>query len=233
MATRPAAAAPAAHRARCTADGWRSPRRSGCRAAARVRAQARQRRAVCFWPARPPPPCANGRGLPPNRRPRRTHRLTPKAPLSQDVAALALACHPTTRLIDVLRRLKAGRFELRSELGSRRTGFRFTVHRPASAEVSACCHRPSGGDVASGVHVSVARARTASDALENRLALAVFPRDMPTGEASLRRVRSRDKFEPPRSFVLQPGNQQAPPVAVNLAVEAPFLRDVGARALTS
>ena len=110
---------------------------------------------------------------------------------------------------------------------------RFTVRRPASAEVSPCCHRPSGGDVACGVHVSIARPRAAGDALENRLALAVFRRDMPAGRASLRRVRCWNEFEPPRGFVLQPGNQQAPPLAVNLTVEAPFLRNVGARALTS
>ena len=110
---------------------------------------------------------------------------------------------------------------------------RFTVHRPASAEVSPCCHRPPGGDIACGVHISVARARTAGDAQENRLTLAVFGRDMPAGRASLRRVRSWNEFDPPRSFVLQPGNQQSPPVAVNLTVEASFLRDLGARALTS
>jgi hypothetical protein len=105
---------------------------------------------------------------------------------------------------------------------------RFTVRRPASAEVSPCCHRPSGGDIACGVHVSIARARIAGDALENRLALAVFRRDMPALRASLRRIRSRNKFEPPSSFVLQPGNQQSPCLAVNLTVEALFLRDVGA-----
>jgi hypothetical protein len=110
---------------------------------------------------------------------------------------------------------------------------RFTVHRPASAEVSPCCHRPSGGDVAGGVHVSIARARTAGHALENRLALAVLQRDMPAGRASLRRVRSGNIFEPPRSFAFQPGDQLSPPLAVNLTVEAPFLRDVGSRALTS
>jgi hypothetical protein len=110
---------------------------------------------------------------------------------------------------------------------------RFTVHRPASAEVSPCCHRPSGGDVACGVHVSIARARTAGDALKNRLALAVFRRDMPAVGAPLRRVRCQDKLQPSRSFVRQPGNQQSPPVAVNLTVEAPFLRDAGARAFPS
>jgi hypothetical protein len=106
---------------------------------------------------------------------------------------------------------------------------RFTVRRPDSAEVSPCCHRPSGGDVACGVHVGIARARTAGDALENRLALAVFRRDMPTGKASLRRVRSWNGFDPSRSFVVEPGNNQSPALAVNLTVEAPFLRDVGAR----
>ena len=110
---------------------------------------------------------------------------------------------------------------------------RFTVYRPASAEVSPCCHRPPGGDVACGVHASVARACAAGDTLENRLALAVFRCDMPAGRASLRRVRSWNGFEPSRSFVLQPGNQSSPPVAVNLTVEAPLLRDVGAWALTS
>ena len=109
---------------------------------------------------------------------------------------------------------------------------RFTVHRPARAEVSPCCHRPSGGDVACGVHVSIARPRAARDALENRLALAVFQRDMPAVGASLRRVRSGDEVEPPGGFVLQPGNHRAPPLAVNLSVEATLLRDVGAGAFT-
>ena len=110
---------------------------------------------------------------------------------------------------------------------------RFTVHRPASAEVSPCCHRPSGGDVACGVHVGVARPRAAGDALENRLALTVFRRDMPAVGASLRRVRRWDEFEPPHGLVLQPGHQQSPPLAADLTVEAPFLRDVGARAFPS
>jgi hypothetical protein len=110
---------------------------------------------------------------------------------------------------------------------------RFTVHRSASAKVSPCCYRPSGGDVACGVHVSVARARTAGYALENRLALAVFRRDMPAVGASLRRVRRWDEFQPPQGLVLQPGNQQAPPLAADFTVEAPFLRHVGTRAFPS
>ncbi|MDT5255011.1 MAG: hypothetical protein QOD10_91, partial [Mycobacterium sp.] len=65
------------------------------------------------------------------------------------------------------------------------------------------------------------------------LALAVFRRDMPTVGASLRRVRCRDEFEPPPGLVLQPGDQQSPPLAADLAVEAPFLSDVGARAFPS
>jgi hypothetical protein len=36
----------------------------------------------------------------------------------------------------------------------------------------------------------------------------------------------------PRSFVLQPGNQSSPPLAVNLTIEAPLLRDIGAWAFT-
>ena len=110
---------------------------------------------------------------------------------------------------------------------------RFTVHRPASAEVSPCCHRPSGGDVACGVHVGITRTNTAGDALENRLALAVFRRDMPTCRASLRRVRRWNEFEPPQGLKLQPGNQQPPALATDLPVEATFLRDAGARALTT
>ncbi|MDT5260045.1 MAG: hypothetical protein QOD10_5125 [Mycobacterium sp.] len=110
---------------------------------------------------------------------------------------------------------------------------RFTVRGPAGAEVSPCCHRPSGGDVACGVHVSIARSRTAGDALENRLALRVFRRDMPAVGAPLRRVRRWDQFEPPRGLVMQPGNQQPPSLAADLPVEAPFLRDQSAGAFTS
>ena len=110
---------------------------------------------------------------------------------------------------------------------------RFTVRRPASAEVSPRCHRPSGGDVACGVDVGIARPRTAGDALENRLALTIFRRDMPAVGASLRRVRCWNEFKAPLGLVLEPGNQQSPPLAVDLTVEAPFLRDVGARAFTS
>ena len=70
---------------------------------------------------------------------------------------------------------------------------RFTVRRPASAEVSPCCHRPSGGDVACSVHVGVARPSVAGFALENRLALTVLGSDVPAHRASLRRERGRHR----------------------------------------
>ncbi len=110
---------------------------------------------------------------------------------------------------------------------------RFTVHRPASAEVSPCCHRPPGGDIACGVHVSTTRPCAAGHALENRLALAVFRRDVPAVRASLRRVRRRDEFQPSHGLVLQPGHQQSPSLAADLPVEAPLLRDIAPEALPS
>ena len=109
-----------------------------------------------------------------------------------------------------------------SRLRSRRAELRFTVHRPASAKVSPRCHRPSGGDVACGVHVSIARPRTAGDTLEDRLALAVFRRDMPTLRTSLRRIRCWNNFKAPRGLVFQTGHRQSPPVAADLAIEAAF-----------
>jgi hypothetical protein len=87
---------------------------------------------------------------------------------------------------------------------------RFTVRRPASAEVSPCCHRPPGGDVACSVHVGVARPGVAGFALENRLALTVFGRDVPARRASLRRVRGWDLFDPTVSLVLQTRSEQTP-----------------------
>jgi hypothetical protein len=77
---------------------------------------------------------------------------------------------------------------------------RFTVRRPASAEVSPCCHRPSGGDIACSVHVGVARTLVAGLALENRLAPTISESDMPTNGASLRRVSGRDLLGPDRQI---------------------------------
>jgi hypothetical protein len=102
---------------------------------------------------------------------------------------------------------------------------RFTVHRPPRGEVSLCCHRPSGGDVAGGVDVGVARPRVASNAHEDRLALAVFGRDVPAGGALLRRVRGRDPFESARGLVVEPSNQPTPGLTADCAVEPALLRN--------
>ena len=108
---------------------------------------------------------------------------------------------------------------------------RFTVRRPASAEVSPCCHRPSGGDVACSVHVGVARPRAAGSTLENCLALAVFERDMSARGTSLRRVSSRDLLDPTTSLVLQTCGEQAPTAPVDRTVETSLLRNTHTRPL--
>src|SRR6476469_5085168 len=110
-------------------------------------------------------------------------------------------------------------------LCGRRAELRFTVRRPASAEVSPCCHRPSGGDVACSVLVGVARPRGAGLALENRLALTVFGREVPARGASLRGVRGRDLLDPTTSLVLQSRGEQTPSTPVNAPVEAALLGD--------
>ena len=100
---------------------------------------------------------------------------------------------------------------------------RFTVRRPANAEVSPCCHRPSGGDVACSVHVGVARPCVAGFALENRLTLAVPGRDVPTCGASLRRLRGRNLLDPTKSFVLQTRSEQTPSASADATVQPAFL----------
>jgi hypothetical protein len=86
----------------------------------------------------------------------------------------------------------------------RRTELRFTVHGPARAKVSPCCHRPSGGDFARDVHISIALPRIAGDALENRLALTIFRRDMLAVGATLRHVRCWNEFDPAQGRVPMP-----------------------------
>ena len=108
---------------------------------------------------------------------------------------------------------------------------RFTVRRPPTGEVSPCCHRPSGGDVACSVDVGVAPTGIAGFALEDRLALAVSGCDVPARGASLRRVRSRDLFDPAESLVLQTCDQLAPATSADRAVEPAFLGDSRARLL--
>jgi hypothetical protein len=108
---------------------------------------------------------------------------------------------------------------------------RFTVRRPPTGEVSPCGHRPSGGDVACSVDVGVAPSGIAGFALENRLALAVSGRDVPTSGASLRRERGRDLLDPAESFVLQTCDELAPAASADRAVEPAFLGDAHPRLL--
>ena len=102
---------------------------------------------------------------------------------------------------------------------------RFTVRRPPSGEVSPCCHRPSGGDIACSVDVGVAPTSSAGFALEDRLALAVPGSDVPTRGASLRRIRSRDLLDPTVSLVLQTRGEQPPTAAADRPVQPTLLRN--------
>lgn len=104
-----------------------------------------------------------------------------------------------------------------------------TVRRPPIGEVSPCCHRPSGGDVACSIDVGVAPPGSAGLALEDRLALAVSGCDVPARGATLRRVRSRDLLDPAVSLVLQACGQPAPTASVDGAVEPALLSDTDAR----
>ena len=108
---------------------------------------------------------------------------------------------------------------------------RFTVRRPPTGEVSPCCHRPSGGDVACSVDVGVAPSGSAGFALEDRLALAVSGSDVPARGASLRRVRGRDLLDPAESLVLQTCDELAPATSADRAVEPTLLGDSRTRLL--
>ena len=100
---------------------------------------------------------------------------------------------------------------------------RFTVRRPPIGEVSPCCHRPSGGDVACSVDVGVAPTSSAGFALENRLALAVPGSDVPARGASLRRVRGRDLLDPTVSLVLQARGEKPPSAAADRPIQPALL----------
>jgi hypothetical protein len=108
---------------------------------------------------------------------------------------------------------------------------RFTVRRPPTGEVSPCCHRPSGGDVACSVDVGVAPASRAGLALEDRLALAVSGSDVPARRASLRRVSSRHLLDPAQRLVLQACDDLTPATSTDRTVEPTLLSDTGARSL--
>jgi hypothetical protein len=110
---------------------------------------------------------------------------------------------------------------------------RFTVRRPASAEVSPCCHRPSGGDVACSVHVGVARPCFTGFALKNRLALTVFGRNLPAHRASLRRIRGRNLLNSAKSLMVQTRSEQTPTASADAAIQTAFLCDAMAGLLHS
>src|SRR5258708_27223688 len=99
---------------------------------------------------------------------------------------------------------------LSTGLCGRSRELRFTVRRPPTGEVSPCCHRPSGGDVARSIDVGVAPTSIAGLALEHRLTLAIPGCDVPTRGAALRRVRSRDLLNPAESLVLQTRDKLTP-----------------------
>jgi hypothetical protein len=153
------------------------------------------------------------------------------APLVPLTGIAAAPMTPVAVDLDVLPWPSPGDSNPTQLLCGRRAELRFTVRRPPAGEVSPCCHRPSGGDVACSVHVGVAPASIAGLALEDRLALAVSGCDVPARGASLRRVRSRDLFNPAESLVLQPCDQLAPATSHDCAVEPALLGDSRARLL--
>ena len=108
---------------------------------------------------------------------------------------------------------------------------RFTVRRPPTGEVSPCCHRPPGGDVACSVDVGVAPASSAGFAFENRLALAVSGCDVPAGGATLRRIRGRDLIDPTRSLVLQTRGQKPPTALADRPIQPALLSNPHTRPL--
>ena len=102
---------------------------------------------------------------------------------------------------------------------------RFTVRRQPIGEVSSCCHRPPGGDIACSVHVGVAWSSGAGLALENRLALTVSGCDVPARGAALRRECSRDLLDSTERFVSQTYDQLAPATSTYRAVKPTLLSD--------
>jgi hypothetical protein len=109
----------------------------------------------------------------------------------------------------------------------------FTVRRSADAEVSACGHRPSGGNIACSVDVGVAWSSGTGLALEHRLALAVSGSDVPTHRAALRRVGGRILLDPTGSFLLQPRCAQAPTTTADPAIKTSLLGDLAPGLLDS
>src|SRR5215468_12346019 len=81
------------------------------------------------------------------------------------------------------------------------------------------------GDVSGGVYVSV-EGDGAGAAGEDRLALAVLRRRMPTRRAPLRGVGRGDLLDPAGGLVFQAPGQQAPAGSHDLSVQPGFLPDV-------
>ncbi len=105
---------------------------------------------------------------------------------------------------------------------------RFTFHRPTGVEVSTCCHRPSGGDVAGRVDVGVPGV-TAGPTTEDGLALARFRIDGLAHRTRLGRVRGRYLLHPTGCLVLKPRHEIAPPVGEDAPVQRGLLDHVAAR----
>lgn len=103
---------------------------------------------------------------------------------------------------------------------------RFTLHSVQWPGRSTCCHRPSGGDVYGRIHVSVPGV-PAGAAAEDGLALARLPIHDPACRTRLGRVRSSNLLDPTRSLVLQSGDQQAPTIDEDAAVESCLRCNVG------
>jgi hypothetical protein len=101
----------------------------------------------------------------------------------------------------------------------RRAELRFTVRRPASAEVSPCCHRPSGGDVA----YSVVRPDVAGFALKYRLVLTVFGSAVPARRALLRPTGGRGLLGLTVSPLSETRSEQDPTPLADSPVQPTFL----------
>lgn len=86
---------------------------------------------------------------------------------------------------------------------------RFAVRPSRQSGASPRRHRMPCGDIPGRVHISVER-DSAGEAGEDRLALAVARRDMPTLAAPLRGVRGGDFLDSAGSLVFQASDQQVP-----------------------
>jgi hypothetical protein len=104
---------------------------------------------------------------------------------------------------------------------------RFAVLGRAQRLASPRSHRMPCGNVQCRVHVGM-RLAPAGDAPE-RLTLAVLRSDVPACRAALARVRGIDLLDPAGSLVLQPFQEDPPPVREDGAVQPSLLPDVAAR----